>query len=100
MNLGGLLLKKWKVYYFVLFNDSTLQWFEEKDDRKPEGSICIRDIAQNLSVGPYTRCLPNRPPLPKPTDEANLIALPRSLNEHQNNPEIVWILCDDVTQLK
>jgi hypothetical protein len=97
--LEGLLSKKWKNYYFVLFNDSTLQWYEKQNDRRPEGSIRIRDVAQNLCVGPYTRCLPHRPPFPRPTDEANLIALPRSTYGHHDQ-EIVWILCNDVTHLK
>ncbi len=74
-------------------------WYEDKDDRKPEGTIRIRDVAQNLCVGPYTRSLPNRPQLPRPTDEANLIALPRSAVGHHAQ-EIVWILCNDVTHLK
>lgn len=97
--LEGLLSKKWKDYYFVLFNDSTLQWFEKQSDRKPEGSIVIRNVAQNLCVGPYTRCLPSRPSFPRPTDEANIIALPRSTPGHHGQ-EIVWILCNDVTHLK
>ena len=97
--LEGLLSKKWKDYYFVLFNDSTLQWFEKQSDRKPEGSIVIRNVAQNLCVGPYTRCLLNRPSFPRPTDEANIIALPRSTPGHHGQ-EIVWILCNDVTHLK
>lgn len=95
----GLLSSKWKDYYFVLFDDSTLQWYEKQNDRKPEGSIRIRDIAQNLCVGPYTRCFPDRPPLPRPTDEANLIALPRAATGNHRQ-EIVWILCNDVTHVK
>jgi hypothetical protein len=95
----GLLSRKWKDYYFVLLNDSTLQWYEKQKDHRPEGSIRIRDVAQNLCVGPYTRCLPNRPHLPRPTDEANLIAIPRSSIGHRHQ-EIVWILCNDVTHLK
>ncbi len=95
----GLLSKKWKDYFFVLLNDSTLQWYEKQRDRRPEGQIRIRDVAQNLCVGPYTRCLPHRPRLPRPTDEANLIAIPRSSIGHQNQ-EIVWILCNDVTHVK
>ncbi|CAF3334383.1 unnamed protein product [Rotaria socialis] len=94
----GLLSKKWKDYYFVLFDDSTLQWFEKQNDRKPDESIRIRDIARNLCVGPYTRCFRNRPQLPRPTDEANLIALPRSLSG-DHHQEIVWILCNDVSHL-
>ncbi|CAM4772895.1 unnamed protein product [Rotaria magnacalcarata] len=94
----GLLSKKWKDYYFVLFDDSTLQWFEKQNDRKPDGSIRIRDVARNLCVGPYTRCFRNRPQLSRPTDEANLIALPRSLSG-DHHEEIVWILCNDVSHL-
>lgn len=91
--------KKWKDYYFVLFDDSTLQWFEKQNDRKPDGAVRIRDVAQNLCVGPYTRCLSSRPSLPRPTDEANLIAIPRSSHGHHDQ-EVVWILCNDVTHLK
>ncbi len=80
-------------------NDSTLQWYENQNDHKPEGTIRIRDIAQNLCVGPYTRCLPNRPQLLRPIDEANLIALPRS-SVGDRDQEIIWILCNDVTHLK
>jgi len=99
ISIEGLLSKKWKDYYFVLFDDSTLQWYEKQNDRKPEGAIRIRDVAQNLCVGPYTRCLSNRPPFPRPTDEANLIAIPRSSHSHHDQ-EVVWILCNDVTHLK
>ncbi len=82
-----------------MLDDSTLQWYEKQHDRKPEGTIRIRDIARNMCVGPYTRCLSNRPELPQPTDEANLIALPRASIGHHDQ-EIVWILCNDVTHLK
>ncbi|CAF4047678.1 unnamed protein product, partial [Adineta steineri] len=94
----GLLSKSWKDYFFVLFNDSTLQWYEKQNSPKAQGSIRIRDIAQHLCVGPYTRCFPDRPQLPRPTDEPNLIALPRTLPGNKNQ-EIIWILCNDVTHL-
>ena len=82
-----------------MLDDSTLQWYEKQHDRKPEGTIRIRDIARNMCVGPYTRCLPHRPELPRPTDEANLIALPRTSIGHRDQ-EIIWILCNDVSHLK
>ncbi|CAF1547992.1 unnamed protein product, partial [Didymodactylos carnosus] len=93
----GLISKKWKDYYFVLFDNSTLQWFERESDRKPEGSVRIKDVAQFLTVGPYTRCLQNRPQFPKPTDEGNVIAMPKSPNSQDQ--DIIWILCNDVTHL-
>lgn len=95
----GLLSKKWKEYFFVLFDDSSLHWFEKQSDRKPEGGIRIRDVAQYVCVGPYTRSIRNRPDLPRPTDEANLIAIPRFAMGHRDQ-EIVWILCNDLTHLK
>jgi hypothetical protein len=82
-----------------LFDDSTLQWYQKKTDQKAEGSIRIRDIAQYVCVGPYTRSLPDRPQLSRPTDEANLLALPRSSPGHHNQ-EIIWLLFNDVTHLK
>lgn len=82
-----------------MFDDSTLQWFEKQSDYKAEGGIRIYDVAQYLCVGVYTRALPNRPELPQPTDEANLIAIPRLPIGHRDQ-EIVWILCDNVTHLK
>ncbi len=60
----GFLSKKWKEGFFVLYEDSTIQWFEKASDKKPEGSIRVKDVAQFLSVGPFTRAIPNRPSLP------------------------------------
>jgi hypothetical protein len=52
----GFLSKKWKEGYFVLYEDSSIHWFEKPSDKKPEGAIRIKDIANFLSVGPFTRC--------------------------------------------
>ena len=94
----GLITKKWKEAFFVLYEDSTLQWFEKPNDKKPEGSIRVRDIAQFLSVGPYTRCIPNRPSVPPKGDENLLICIPKAANKKEK--EILWVICRDLTQLK
>jgi hypothetical protein len=31
--------KKWKEAFFVLYEDSTIQWFDKPNDKKAEGSI-------------------------------------------------------------
>jgi len=94
----GILSKKWKQGFFVLYEDSTIQWFEDQNDHSPEGSILIKDVAQYLSVGPYTRSIPNRPSLPPRGDENLLISIPKNMERKEK--EILWIICKDLTQLK
>lgn len=93
----GLLSKKWKEAFFCLYEDSTIQWFEKQTDKKPEGTIRIKDIAQYLSVGPYTRAVPGRPSLPPRGDENLMICIPKDLGRKEK--EILWILCKDINHL-
>jgi hypothetical protein len=93
-----LLSKKWKTGHFVLFEDSTIQWFESEKDKKPEGSIKIKDVCQWLCVGPYTRSIKGRPDLPPKGDENLLIYLPKDAEKKEK--ECLWILCRDLDQLK
>ncbi len=95
----GFLSKKWKEGYFVLYEDSTLQWFEKQSDKKPEGTIRVKDVCQFLSVGPFTRCVPGRPSVPsKGGDENLLICIPQDMQKKEK--EILWIHCHDLNQLK
>ena len=94
----GLLSKKWKEGYFCLYEDSTIQWFEKPKEKKPEGTIRVREVAQYLSVGPFTRCVPGRPSLPSKGDENLLICIPKDMNRKEK--DILWIICRDLTQLK
>jgi hypothetical protein len=94
----GFLSKKWKEGFFVLYEDSTIQWFEKASDKKPEGSIRVKDVAQLLSVGPFTRAIPNRPSLPSRGDENLLVAIPK--NMEKKDKEVLWFLCHDLSQLK
>jgi len=80
-----------------LYEDSTIQWFEKQTDKKPEGTIRIKDIAQYLSVGPYTRAVPGRPSLPPRGDENLMICIPKDLGRKEK--EILWILCKDINHL-
>ena len=94
----GLLSKKWKEGFFALYEDSTIQWYEKPTDKKPEGTIRVKEIAQFLSVGPYTRCVPGRPTLPPRGDENMLICIPKDAQKKEK--EILWIYCHDLGQLK
>ena len=81
-----------------MFEDSTIQWFEKQNDKKPEGSIRVKDVANFLTVGPFTRSIPNRPSLPPKGDENLLICIPK--DSARKEKELLWIICRDLTQLK
>lgn len=72
--------------------------FEKAGEKKPEVTIKILDVAQFLSVGPFTRAIPNRPSLPSHGDENLLISIPKDTQKKEK--EIMWILCRDLSQLK
>lgn len=93
----GFLSKKWKEGFFVLYEDSTIQLFEKPSDKKPELTIRIKDVAQYLSVGPFTRAIPNRPTLPPRGDENLIISIPKDMNRKEK--EILWLICHDLSQL-
>ena len=94
----GFLSKKWKEAYFVLYEDSTIEWFEKMNDSHSKGEIRIAEVASLLSVGPFTRCIPNRPSLPDRFDENLLISIPKNMQKKEK--EILWMICSDLTQLK
>lgn len=57
--------KKWKKAFFVLYSDSSLEWFSKPNDKTPIGTIILRDVFEYIYIGQYTRCMPNRPFLPQ-----------------------------------
>lgn len=94
----GFVRNRWKDGYFILWEDSTIQAFKEKDEKKPVYTVRLKEVCQYLCVGPYTRCVPGRPELPSNGDENLLISFPQ--NSERKEKEICWIICKDLTQLK
>ena len=64
--------KKWKEAFFVLYGDSALEWYQKPTDKKPLGTIMLRDVLQYIFIGEYTRTVPNRPTLPAKSVESLL----------------------------
>ena len=93
----GIFTKKWREGWFALYEDSTIQWFEKESDHKPAGHICIKEVCQFLSVGPYTRCVPGRPSLPSRGDENLLICIPKDYKKKEK--DILWLHCRDLSEL-
>ena len=53
----------------MLYNDSTLEWYNKVTDKKPIGTIVLRDVFESIFLGEFTRCMSNRPNLPNKANE-------------------------------
>ncbi|KAJ1362208.1 hypothetical protein KIN20_021677 [Parelaphostrongylus tenuis] len=86
---SGFLSNKWKTYHAVLFSDSKLCWYDEKGDRKPKGSILLKDVVPYICVGLMTDRMPvKRPSVPDGYSVHHLVGIgmdPRAETVH-------WIL--------
>uniref|UniRef100_W6NC48 Pleckstrin homology domain containing protein n=1 Tax=Haemonchus contortus TaxID=6289 RepID=W6NC48_HAECO len=85
----GFLGSKWKTYHAVLFSDSKFCWYDEKGDRKPKGSILLKDVVPYICVGLMTDRMPvKRPSVPDGYSVHHLVGIgmdPRAETVH-------WIL--------
>ncbi|VDM56647.1 unnamed protein product [Angiostrongylus costaricensis] len=86
---SGFLSSKWKTYHAVLFSDSKLCWYDEKGDRKPKGSVLLKDVVPYICVGLITDRMPvKRPSVPDGYSVHHLVGIgmdPRAETVH-------WIL--------
>ncbi|CAI5452926.1 unnamed protein product [Caenorhabditis angaria] len=58
----GFFSSKWIKMHGVLYSDSRLAWFEEKNDRKPKGSVLLKDVIPYICVGQMTDKMPTKRP--------------------------------------
>ncbi|CAB3398068.1 unnamed protein product [Caenorhabditis bovis] len=73
---SGFLGSKWKKMHAVLFSDSRFCWFEEKGDRKPKGSILLKDVVPYICVGLMTDRMPvKRPQVPDGSSVHHLVGI-------------------------
>ena len=88
--LGSLLGKCWRERWVVLYEDSTLAWFRESSQRRPDGWLRVRDSAAAglVAVAKWTLRIPTRPTLP-PGQTARLLALGRRGSAAH---DVVWLL--------
>ncbi|CAJ0943001.1 unnamed protein product, partial [Mesorhabditis belari] len=81
-----LLGSKWKKNHLILFSDSRLCWYDEKGDRKPAGSVLLKDVVPYICVGLMTDRMPTRrPSLPDGHSVHHLVGIgldPRAENVH------------------
>ncbi|KJH50954.1 PH domain protein [Dictyocaulus viviparus] len=94
---SGFLGSKWKIYHVVLFSDSKLCWYDQKGDRKPKGSILLKDVVPYICVGLMTDRMPvKRPSVPDGYSVHHLVGIgmdPRADTVH-------WFLFSSDTDIE
>lgn len=82
----GILSNKWKSSYIVLYSDSTLEIYNDRDDSRPSESIFLKNVVPYICVGLMTDRMPiRRPELPSGTPIQRLVAIgmdPRASKVH------------------
>ena len=76
--------KAWKEEFVVLYEDSSLIWFRDRDRNDPEGGIFLKDAPEMLAAGQVKEHL--HPPIPRDgSNDSNTIWI--SYETFQNNPK-------------
>ncbi|CAJ0942399.1 unnamed protein product, partial [Mesorhabditis belari] len=79
----------WNERHFVLYNDSRLTWFKDKDSHSPIGTILLRNVVQYICVGLMTDKMPGKKPdLPKDASRHLLVGI----GIDQNASKVYWLL--------
>ena len=71
--------------YAVLFSDSRLVWFEQKGDRKPKGSVLLKDVIPYICVGLMTDRMPGEKYIFCVVINTIRFLQPRSTETEENN---------------
>lgn len=92
---GRLFGKAWREEWVTLFDDSTIAWFKEKDNYKPEGSILVKEAPEMTAVGQWTLRIPGRPQLPSNCQLLQLMAF-----GNKRRDKVHWLLAKNEEEVK
>ena len=53
--------KAWREHFVVLYEDSSVIWFRDRDRLDPEGGLFLRDAPEMLAAGQWVARVPNKP---------------------------------------
>ncbi|CAM1293900.1 Uncharacterised protein g872 [Pycnogonum litorale] len=81
--------KDWRKEYLILFKDSRLLWYKDKDEKAPDGGVIIKDSPGTIAIGVYTARAPYRPDLPPGFGLNQLIAIGT-----KDRHKVYWFLCN------
>lgn len=87
--------KDWREEYVVLYSDSTLAWYRDRNRSDPNGGIFVKEAPHMVAVGQWTSMIPYRPDLPNGCRISCLMAFGTKKKD-----KVHWFLCKDEDELK
>ncbi|CAC5414761.1 unnamed protein product [Mytilus coruscus] len=72
----GCFFNGWKSRYFVLYDDSSLLWYQDRDYYHHKGGIKLKMVANFMAVGPMCLHTAGFPQLPKGRQVIHLMGVP------------------------
>ena len=95
---SGFFKDDWEPRFLRLYPDSTLEIYDNREDKKANDRIFMKDIADFLAVGQFTKNVPGHPKLPKKSNPDLLIAFPKNLERDKD--DIIWLMPSSMDVLK
>ncbi|XP_059096373.1 uncharacterized protein LOC131890933 [Tigriopus californicus] len=86
--------KAWREEFVVLYEDSSVIWFRDRDRLDPEGGVFLRDAPELLAAGQWVSRVPVKPELPSGCDIKLAIAM-----GSRHRDKIQWFLCKSEAEL-
>ena len=79
----------------VLYENSSLVWYKDRDRPSPEGGMLLKEAPELLAVGLWTLRIPTRPDLPDGCHTRQLMAFGTPGKE-----KVHWFLCKSEDEVK
>ena len=86
--------KAWREEFVVLYEDSSVIWFRDRDRLDPEGGLFLKDAPEMLAAGQWVSRVPNKPEMPNGCDLKLSIAM-----GSRHREKIHWFLCKSEAEL-
>ncbi|XP_071141546.1 uncharacterized protein [Mytilus edulis] len=92
----GCLYDGWNSRFFVLFEDSSLLWYENQNSYHHNGGIKLKMVANFMAVGPMCLHTSKLPKLPNGKQVVHLMGIPNIFKRgtRKENINMNWILFD------
>lgn len=87
--------KAWREEFVVLYEDSSLIWFRDRDRNEPEGGIFLKDAPEMLAAGQWTSRVPAHPEFPNGCTFHHAIAV----GSRHRRDKVHWFLCKSDSEL-